>query len=131
MAILKIKNGVAHGAVFALKPGANRIGRAAGNDYRVPDDSVSAIHCEIVLDGSGKIFVRDLGSTNGTYIEGRRVELGVLMPGEKLTLGDLEMIYDVRWWNDYSASSAEIPSPLTGKSCNDGETVSWSKSRSG
>jgi len=123
MAILKIKSGVANGAVFALKPGTTRIGRGEGVDYRVPDESVSAVHCEIVLDGSGKIFVRDLGSSNGTFIQGRRVELGVLMPGETLMLGTLEMVFDVRWWNDYSASGAEIPSPLTGRSCNDGATA--------
>jgi predicted component of type VI protein secretion system len=111
MAILKITSGVAKGAVFALKPGANRIGRAEGNDYRIPDISISAVHCEIVLDGSGKMFVRDLGSSNGTFIKGTRVELGVLAGGESLRLGDVEMIYDQRWWNDYSASSAEIPVP--------------------
>lgn len=123
MAILKIKTGVAKGAVFALKPGSNRVGRAEGNDYRIPDVSVSAVHCEIILDGSGKMFVRDLGSSNGTFIEGRRIELGVLMGGETLRLGEVEMIYDKRWWNDYSASSAEIPSPETGKSNNEGSTT--------
>ncbi len=123
MAILKIKTGVAKGAVFALKPGSNRVGRAEGNDYRIPDVSISAVHCEIILDGSGKLFVRDLGSSNGTFIEGRRVELGVLMGGETLRLGEVEMIYDKRWWNDYSASSAEIPSPETGKSSGEGSTT--------
>jgi predicted component of type VI protein secretion system len=123
MAILKIKSGVAKGAVFALKPGANRIGRADGNDYCLPDISISAVHCEIVLDGSGKLFVRDLGSSNGTFIEGRRVELGVVLGGEKLALGEVEMIYDNRWWNDYSASSAVIPSPETGKTSDEHSTT--------
>jgi predicted component of type VI protein secretion system len=112
MAILKITSGVAKGAVFALKPGSNRIGRAEGVDYRLPDISISAIHCEVVLDGTGKMFVRDLGSSNGTFIQGRKVELGVLMGGESLRLGEVEMIYDKRWWNDYSASNAEIPCPV-------------------
>lgn len=122
MAILKIKSGVAKGAVFALRQGANRIGRAEGNDYRIPDSSISAIHCEVVLDGSGKMFVRDLNSSNGTFIEGRRVELGVLTGGESLRLGDVEMIYDKRWWTDASASRAEIPAPTPDKN-HDGETV--------
>lgn len=123
MAILKIKTGVAQGAVFALKTGANRIGRAEGNDYRLPDDSISAIHCEINLDGTGKMFVRDLGSSNGTYIQGRRVELGVLLGGEKLTLGEVEMIYDNRWWNDCSASRAEIPVPVSSRDSDDGQEI--------
>lgn len=111
MAILKITSGVARGAVFALKPGANRIGRAEGVDYRLPDISISAIHCEITLDGTGKMFVRDLGSSNGTFIQGSKIELGVLLGGESLRLGEVELIYDNRWWNDYSASNAEIPCP--------------------
>jgi S-DNA-T family DNA segregation ATPase FtsK/SpoIIIE len=82
MAILKIKSGVAKGAVFALQRGANRIGRAEGNDYRIPDSSISAVHCEVILDGTGKMYVRDLNSSNGTFIQGRRVELGVLIGGE-------------------------------------------------
>ncbi len=111
MAILKIKSGLAKGAVFALKPGANRIGRAEGNDYRLPDSSISAVHCEITLDGTGKMFVRDLASDKGTYIQGQRLELGVLLGGETLRLGEVDMVYDKRWWNDYSASAAEIPAP--------------------
>src|ERR1041384_6772196 len=126
MAILKIKSGVAKGAVFALKRGSNRIGRAEGNDYRIPDSCISAIHCEVTLDGTGKMFVRDLNSSNGTFIEGRRVELGVLAGGESLRLGDVEMIYDKRWWNDSSASRAEIPAPAADKN-HDGETVIFAR----
>jgi pSer/pThr/pTyr-binding forkhead associated (FHA) protein len=122
MAILKIKSGVAKGAVFALRQGANRIGRAEGNDYRIPDSSISAIHCEVVLDGTGKMFVRDLNSSNGTFIEGRRIELGVLTGGESLRLGEVEMVYDKRWWSDSAGSRAEIPAPTPDKS-HDGETV--------
>jgi pSer/pThr/pTyr-binding forkhead associated (FHA) protein len=122
MAILKIKSGVAKGAVFALKPGANRIGRAEGNDYRIPDTSISAVHCEVTLDGTGKMFVRDLNSRNGTFIEGRRVELGVMIGGESLRLGEVEMVYDKRWWNDNSASNAEIPAPGSTEK-HDGATV--------
>jgi predicted component of type VI protein secretion system len=126
MAILKIKSGVAKGAVFALKAGSNRIGRAEGNDYRIPDACISAIHCEVILDGSGKMFVRDLNSSNGTFIEGHRVELGVLVGGESLRLGEVEMIYDKRWWNDSSASRAEIPAPTPDKN-HDGETVVFAR----
>ena len=126
MAILKIKSGVAKGAVFALRRGANRIGRAEGNDYRIPDSSISAIHCEVTLDGTGKMFVRDLNSRNGTFLQGRRIELGVLTGGEILRLGDVEMVYDKRWWNDSSASRAEIPDPTPEKT-HDGETVLFGK----
>src|SRR5690349_14889650 len=111
MAILKIKSGLAKGAVFALKPGSNRIGRSEGSDYRLPDRSISPVHCEIVLGGDGELFVSDVGSETATYIDGHRVELGVLLGGATLRLGDVQLVFAKRWWNDCSASSAEIPAP--------------------
>jgi pSer/pThr/pTyr-binding forkhead associated (FHA) protein len=131
MAILKITSGVARGAVFALKPGANRIGRAEGNDYRLPDISISAVHCEVMLDGEGQMIVRDLGSSNGTYIQGARIERGILAGGESLRLGEVEMIFDKRWWNDYSASRAEIPCPATGESSEENSTYFFERTFGG
>ncbi len=49
-----------------------RIGRAADNDVVVPEDGVSAYHCQIVR-GGADLFLEDLNSTNGTYANGGRV----------------------------------------------------------
>lgn len=126
MAILKLKNGVANGTVFALKLGVTRIGRGEGNDYRVPDQSVSHAHCEFHLDRDGCLFVKDLGSSNGTYINGERVDEARLLPGQILSLGGLDLAFDNRWWTTSSASNAEIPSPVTGRN-SDGSTAFFSR----
>ncbi|MEW5865413.1 MAG: FHA domain-containing protein [Bacillota bacterium] len=64
------------------------LGRAAESDVVIDDPYVSARHAEVTRTGAG-YKLRDLGSTNGTYVNGRRV-LGerVLRPGDRVRLGD-------------------------------------------
>ena len=50
-----------------------RIGRSSDNDVAIADQSVSKYHCEITSDGYGNYFVKDLGSLNGTYVNGRKI----------------------------------------------------------
>jgi hypothetical protein len=76
------------GAELSLKPGVNRVGRADDNDLQVPAPSVSSHHCEITV-GDGYIRIQDLGSTNGTYLEGTQIQQGTLAPGQTLRLGDI------------------------------------------
>ena len=58
------------GKPFALElnTGLNRRGRNATKDFRIADASISSFHCEIVLAPDNTVHVRDLASTNGTYI---------------------------------------------------------------
>ncbi len=63
-----------------------RIGRA-GTDLVLNDKLVSSQHCELALEEDG-YRLRDLGSTNGTYVRGLRVVDAFLEPGTELTLGD-------------------------------------------
>jgi hypothetical protein len=74
-----------------LKPGLNRVGRAEDNDLQINDDSVSGHHCEIELN-EGVITVRDLGSTNGTFLDGQPIQEAVLQPGQVLRLGMVRMV---------------------------------------
>jgi len=53
---------------FELKPGLNSLGRNPTNDFRIADPSVSSFHAEIAVD-DGSIRIRDLGSTNGTFLD--------------------------------------------------------------
>jgi hypothetical protein len=64
-----------------------RIGRSASCDLVLPDDSVSRRHAEIALRG-GVCVVRDLGSCNGTYVNGRAVTRARLRRGDELMLGE-------------------------------------------
>ncbi|MCU0782728.1 MAG: FHA domain-containing protein [Verrucomicrobia bacterium] len=66
------------------------IGRVEGNTFPIIDPSVSSHHCEILLRG-GDVVVRDLNSTNGTYINGEKITEAVLKPGQMLRLGQVEL----------------------------------------
>jgi hypothetical protein len=83
-------NGISKPWSCELKGGINSIGRNPTNDFRVSDSSVSSFHCEleVTLDS---VLVRDLGSTNGTFIEGEQVAEGMLKRGQVLKLGDAEL----------------------------------------
>jgi pSer/pThr/pTyr-binding forkhead associated (FHA) protein len=63
-------------------------GRHPGCDARLDSSRVSRRHCCLAL-GDGGVIVRDLGSTNGTWVNGRRVEEGVLRPGDVLEIAHL------------------------------------------
>jgi pSer/pThr/pTyr-binding forkhead associated (FHA) protein len=62
------------------------IGRAATCELRVPLLSVSRRHCQIVVEGD-TVTVKDLGSSNGTFVNNKRVTEQVLKPGDRLVVG--------------------------------------------
>ncbi len=73
----------------ALDRRALVVGRAAGCAIRVADPSVSRRHAELRPLGDDGWLVRDLGSTNGTLLNGRPVLEAPVAPGDELLLGDL------------------------------------------
>jgi len=74
--------------------GVNSIGRHDDCLIRIRSSQVSRRHCELHLD-NGKLLVRDLGSSNGTFVNGKRV-LGqqALKPGDVLTVGGVTLKID-------------------------------------
>ena len=76
-----------------LKPGQNRLGRADQNDFQVNHPSVSGLHCEIVVSSAG-VLLKDLGSTNGTYVNRAPVREALLQTGQHLHLGGVEMLFE-------------------------------------
>ena len=66
------------------------IGRTARADFIVEAPLVSRLHCRLTASASDQLLVEDLGSTNGTLVNGKRVERGVLKPGDVLTVGRVE-----------------------------------------
>lgn len=64
------------------------IGRASGNDLRVESSGISRYHARLSIDGDS-ILVQDLESTNGTYVNSRKVDTAPLKPGDKISIGDL------------------------------------------
>jgi pSer/pThr/pTyr-binding forkhead associated (FHA) protein len=66
------------------------IGRVEDNSFPIVDPSVSSHHCEVLLKG-GDVVVRDLNSTNGSYINGEKITEAVFKPGQVLRLGQVEL----------------------------------------
>ena len=76
-----------------LKPGTNRIGRGDAVDFQINHPSVSTSHCEITV-GEGGAFFRDLGSTNGSFINEARVTEAGLEHGQRIQLGGIAMMFE-------------------------------------
>jgi hypothetical protein len=80
------------GTRHELSTGRNVIGRGTEADIRLPDTGVSRKHVDVVLDG-GTATVEDLGSTNGTLVNGRRVSRQALVDGDVIRIGHSVLVY--------------------------------------
>ncbi len=78
------------GRTFELKVEKTTVGRVEDNTFQIAETSVSSHHAEILLRGTD-VVVKDLNSTNGTFINGEKVSEAVLKPGQILRLGVIEM----------------------------------------
>lgn len=67
---------------FGVPMGEARIGRAVGNEIRLPIDSISRCHARVTRSGRG-VRLDDLGSKNGILVRGRRVDSVLLQPGDE------------------------------------------------
>ena len=97
-----------------LLPGVNTFGRGDDNHFPIEHESVSSSHCQITVSG-GRAILKDLGSVNGTYVENELVETAVLRPGQRLRMGDVEMVFDPLASNaegqHLSQTEVQIPVP--------------------
>jgi pSer/pThr/pTyr-binding forkhead associated (FHA) protein len=78
------------GRSHELKVDKTTIGRVEDNTFQIAEPSVSSHHCEILL-RPNEIVVKDLNSTNGTFINGEKILEAVLKPGQVLRLGQIEL----------------------------------------
>ncbi|MQS09629.1 FHA domain-containing protein, partial [Streptomyces sp. IF17] len=89
---LLVVSGPDAGGVHLLHGGEVRIGRSARADVPLDDPDVSRLHCLLLVpEGPGPVTVRDLGSTNGTTVDGVAVPTDrdlPLFPGRELRLGE-------------------------------------------
>jgi len=90
MAKLVILSAGMTGRSHELKVDKTTIGRVEDNTFQIAEPSVSSHHCEVMLRGS-EVVVRDLNSTNGTFIGGEKVTEAVLKPGQTMRLGQIEV----------------------------------------
>jgi len=78
------------GLTCELKADKTTVGRLEDNAFQISEPSVSSHHCELTQRGTD-LLVKDLNSTNGTFINGEKVAEAVLKPGQILRLGQVEM----------------------------------------
>ena len=70
------------------------IGRREDCDLRIPLGDVSRKHCRVVRDGE-ILKIEDLGSSNGTYLNGQRVQEALLSPGDSIQVGPVVFVLQV------------------------------------
>ena len=91
----RILTGITHPGEIELDEGLTSLGRNPTNDFRIPDATVSSFHCELIVTDES-VLVRDLNSTNGTFIDGEPVTEALLEPGQMLKLGHAELRLELR-----------------------------------
>ena len=106
MCKLSVKSGSQKGVERTLHADVVRIGKAEGNDIVLPDETVSRQHCEIVREARG-FLLRDLRSTNGTFLDGAEIREAYLRAGSVITVGDIEVRFQ-----PIDEQLAIVPSPV-------------------
>ncbi len=84
------------------------LGRGSECDLRIPIESCSRKQCQLIIDGN-VLRLKDLGSSNGTYVNNVRVQDTVLNPGDKLVIGPITMTVQI---NGIPAEIKESPSAM-------------------
>ncbi len=79
---------------FSIARDVTVIGRRDDCDLRIPLGDVSRKHCRIVKEAEG-VRIEDLGSSNGTYHNGQRVQEGYLSPGDQVQIGSVIFITQI------------------------------------
>ncbi|MCA1592861.1 MAG: FHA domain-containing protein [Acidobacteria bacterium] len=82
--------------ILVFRPGGKRLnaGRVSDNDLQLDHPSVSKIHASLVMNREGTLLVADTGSTNGTFVNGRRIAYGEarhIEDGDVIGFGDVEV----------------------------------------
>lgn len=81
------------GLTFRLLPGTLKtMGRAPRADFVVDAALVSRVHCRFTLNQTNELELEDLGSTNGTFVNGLKVMRTQLSDGDKLTIGRVQFV---------------------------------------
>ncbi len=93
MALLIGMSSAVKGKKFDLDHDETFVGRQNQNQVPIDDPSISGRHCSIVRDGR-KFTLIDLGSTNGTRLNGVKVTKSPLKPKDILQVGSVELMFD-------------------------------------
>lgn len=100
------------GRAHELNVDRTTIGRVEDNTFQIADPSVSSHHCEVLLRG-GEVLIRDLNSTNGSFINEAQITESVLKPGQKLRLGQVELRLEAEGTAPTAGAPATSAAPAT------------------
>lgn len=115
---LQILTGQDAGRLVALRGSSLTIGRGKDADVLVPDTAVSRVHARLESGQSRTARIVDLGSRNGTWVRGERVESGDVADGERFSLGG-RVVIKLAW---YDAEEAALMARLYERSVRDVES---------
>lgn len=79
---------------FALPSNVTVIGRRRNCDLRIPLDLVSRRHCQVSVENGG-LKVRDLGSRNGTFLNGKRIQEAIAKAGDFIQIGPVLFAFQI------------------------------------
>jgi predicted component of type VI protein secretion system len=102
---LEVVEGAQKGEVVALAASPVTLGRAPGNGWVVKDTTVSRQHAK-VFERDERHFIADLNSSHGTFVNGMKVTLHSLVPGDEVKLGNTTLRY-------FTGASAPASAPPT------------------
>ncbi|HEY5684733.1 MAG TPA: FHA domain-containing protein [Acidimicrobiia bacterium] len=88
---LVVERGPQAGMTYLLTSDSTSVGRHPDSDIFLDDVTVSRHHCRFLAEGDA-IVVEDSGSTNGTYVNGSRVDRAALAPGDEVLIGRFHLI---------------------------------------
>jgi pSer/pThr/pTyr-binding forkhead associated (FHA) protein len=89
---LVVRNGEQTGTALDLNATITRLGRHPESEINLDDITVSRRHAEIERTARGHV-VRDVGSLNGTYVNGKRIDEALLQQGDELQVGKFRLLY--------------------------------------
>ena len=112
MAHLVLTDGGGEGKRFEFTSDVTRIGRRDENDVTLDSGSVSGTHAEIIRTAEG-FELRDLGSTNGTFLNGERVQTARLHRNDIIRLGNVSLMLDGDDVPPAPADGAAEPMPIS------------------
>lgn len=106
---LLVFSGKLKGKDFALPPqGKVVLGRSKDASITIPDINLSRAHCSVSATPRGYLL-EDLGSTNGTYLNGRRIGQELLREGDRIVIGETEFEFRARDRLDDSETKTDVP----------------------
>jgi hypothetical protein len=109
---LVMQTGAAAGKTYPLEKNSNTIGREVGSDVFINEAEVSRRHARLTLQ-AGNFLLEDLGSTNGTFVNGQRL-MGprVLQPGDSILLGEnVSLTYELAPFDPNAVAPGAVPPP--------------------